>query len=257
MSLKDIESKTFHHATLISEWYRIVCLLAVLGALMAYTIARGITVDGFALLWVQTLVLALVVGHELVVLRAVRKALRDERDVPSATWVINVIVESQLPTLALFLLLTSHWMTPYQALVALGSGGVTGVGLGDGRQKLGFIPEHHTDFIFSVIGEELGLVATIGVIFGFALLAGCGLFIARHAPDAFGMLLASGITFLIGFQAVINIGVVTGSLPNKGISLPFLSYGGSNLVVMMASIGLLINVARHSEQPANNPRRCR
>jgi cell division protein FtsW len=141
----------------------------------------------------------------------------------------------------------------FQAMVALGSGGVTGVGLGDGRQKLGFIPEHHTDFIFSVIGEELGLIATIGVIVGFVALVACGLYIAWHATDAFGMLLASGITFLIGFQAVINIGVVTGSLPNKGISLPFLSYGGSNLVVMLASIGVLISVARNSHEPKKNP----
>ena len=141
----------------------------------------------------------------------------------------------------------------YQAMVALGSGGVTGVGLGDGRQKLGFIPEHHTDFIFSVIGEELGLIATIGVVLGFALLVGCGLYIAWHAADNFGMLLAAGITFLIGFQAVINIGVVTGSLPNKGISLPFLSYGGSNLVVMMACIGVLMNVARHGYEAKKNP----
>jgi len=141
----------------------------------------------------------------------------------------------------------------WQAMVALGSGGVTGVGLGDGRQKLGFIPEHHTDFIFSVIGEELGLVATIGIIVGFAVLVGCGLFIAWHAAETFGMLLAAGITFLIGFQAVINIGVVTGSLPNKGISLPFLSYGGSNLVVMLACVGVLINVARHGLEPNRNP----
>ena len=141
----------------------------------------------------------------------------------------------------------------YQAMVALGSGGPTGVGLGDGRQKLGFIPEHHTDFIFSVIGEELGLVATLGVILAFALVAGCGLFIAVHASDRFGMLLAAGITFLIVFQAIINIGVVTGSLPNKGISLPFLSYGGSNLVVMLAGVGMLINVARHAHEPNKNP----
>src|SRR5438067_475723 len=141
----------------------------------------------------------------------------------------------------------------YQAMVALGSGGPTGVGLGDGRQKLGFIPEHHTDFIFSIIGEELGLIATLGVILGFALIAGCGLYIALHASDKFGMLLAAGITFLIVFQAVINIGVVTGSLPNKGISLPFLSYGGSNLVVMLASVGMLINVARHAHEPNKNP----
>jgi len=141
----------------------------------------------------------------------------------------------------------------YQAMVALGSGGVSGVGLGDGRQKLGFIPEHHTDFIFSVIGEELGLIATIGIILAFALVVGCGLYIAWHAADTFGMLLAAGITFLIGLQAVINIGVVTGSLPNKGISLPFLSYGGSNLVVMLASVGVLMNVARHGLEPNRNP----
>src|SRR6267142_5346547 len=134
----------------------------------------------------------------------------------------------------------------YQAMVALGSGGVTGVGLGDGRQKLGFIPEHHTDFIFSVIGEELGLIATVGILLAFVLVVGCGLYIACHASDTFGMLLASGITFLIGFQAVINIGVVTSALPNKGLSLPFISYGGSNLVVMLACVGLLINVARHA-----------
>jgi cell division protein FtsW len=139
----------------------------------------------------------------------------------------------------------------YQAMVALGSGGTTGVGLGDGRQKLGFVPEHHTDFIFSVIGEELGLAATLGVILVFAAIVLCGVFIAWHARDTFGMLLASGITFLLGFQAIINIGVVTGTFPNKGLSLPFISYGGSNMVMMLASTGLLINVAR---QAAGNQR---
>ncbi len=134
----------------------------------------------------------------------------------------------------------------YQAMVALGSGGVTGLGLGDGRQKLGFVPEHHTDFIFSVIGEELGLIATLAVVVAFLVIVICGVYIAWNARDTFGMLLASGITSLIGLQAVINIGVVTGSLPNKGLSLPFMSYGGSNLVLMLACVGLLLNVARHA-----------
>ena len=113
-----MESQAFYRATLKSESHRIVGLLVVLGALMAYTVARGITVDGFRVLWIQTVVLLLVVCHELFVLRAVRRALRGAKDVMQATWAVNVIVESQLPTLALFLLLASHWMTPYQVLVA-------------------------------------------------------------------------------------------------------------------------------------------
>lgn len=134
----------------------------------------------------------------------------------------------------------------YQAMVAIGSGGLTGLGLGDGRQKLGFVPEHHTDFIFSVIGEELGLAATSLVIAAFVAMVVCGIYIALKARDNFGMLLCSGISFLMGLQAAINIGVVTGSLPNKGLSLPFISYGGSNLIVMLACVGVLINVARHA-----------
>lgn len=142
-----------------------------------------------------------------------------------------------------------------QAMIALGSGGWFGLGLGNGRQKLGFVPEHHTDFILSIIGEELGLVATLGVILGFVLIFLSGVYIATHARDSFGTLLAAGITFLIGFQAFINIGVVTNTLPNKGLALPFISYGGSSLVAMLGGIGLLLSVARQGRQadvkPAN------
>ncbi|MBC8094801.1 MAG: putative lipid II flippase FtsW [Akkermansiaceae bacterium] len=134
----------------------------------------------------------------------------------------------------------------YQAMLALGSGGWTGLGLGNGRQKLGFIPEHHTDFILSIIGEELGLVATLLVVAGFLAVVLCGLYIAYRARDAFGLLLASGLTLLIGLQAVINIGVVTGALPNKGLPLPFISYGGSNLLAMLTCVGLLLSVARRA-----------
>ena len=134
----------------------------------------------------------------------------------------------------------------YQAMMALGSGGVSGLGLGNGRQKLGFVPEHHTDFIFSIIGEELGLIATLGVVLGFILIVVCGIYISSRAPDTFGRLLGTGITFMIGVQAFINIGVVTGALPNKGMPLPFISYGGSNLLVMLCSVGLLLNLARHA-----------
>jgi cell division protein FtsW len=134
----------------------------------------------------------------------------------------------------------------YQAMIALGSGGWDGLGLGNGRQKLGFVPEHHTDFIFSIIGEELGLVATLLVVVAFVVIALCGIYIALHARDTFGTLLATGITLLISLQAAINIGVVTSALPNKGLPLPFISYGGSNLLAMLTCVGILLSVARQA-----------
>ena len=136
----------------------------------------------------------------------------------------------------------------YEAMIALGSGGVTGKGLGDGRQKLGFVPENHTDFIFSIIGEELGLIATLLVIAAFVAIVFCGIYIAMNSCDTFGFLLGVGVTFLIGLQAFINIGVVTGALPNKGLPLPFISYGGSNLLMMLVSVGLLLSIARQARE---------
>jgi cell division protein FtsW len=141
----------------------------------------------------------------------------------------------------------------YQSMAAFGFGGVKGVGLGEGRQKLGFVPEHHTDFILSVIGEELGLVATLGVLLTFLIILLCGVYIAWNAADTFGMLLAAGITFLIAMQVIINVGVVTGALPNKGLALPFISYGGSNLVIMLGCVGLLLNVGRTSASAVSVP----
>jgi cell division protein FtsW len=143
----------------------------------------------------------------------------------------------------------------WQAMLALGSGGWAGLGLGNGRQKLGFVPEHHTDFIFSIIGEELGLIATMSVIGAFVVLFLCGIYIAWNARDVFGQLLAAGLTFLIGLQAFINIGVVTSALPNKGISLPFISYGGSNLLMMLFSVGILFSIAREATGAADAPAR--
>jgi cell division protein FtsW len=139
-----------------------------------------------------------------------------------------------------------------QAKIAIGSGGLTGLGLGDGRQKLGFLPEIHSDFIFANIGEELGLVATLAVVIAFFLIAVSGLYIAYRARDQFGCLLAIGVTTLISFQAVINIGVVTSLLPNKGLALPFISAGGSSLLAMLIGTGILFSVARHAT-PAKIP----
>ena len=137
-------------------------------------------------------------------------------------------------------------MQAYEAMLALGSGGLTGKGLGDGLQKLASFPEHHTDFIFSIIGEELGLIATLLVTIAFVAIVFCGSYIAMNAIDTFGFLLGTGITFLIGLQAFINIGVVTSALPNKGLPLPFISYGGSNLLIMLMSVGLLLSIARQA-----------
>jgi cell division protein FtsW len=138
----------------------------------------------------------------------------------------------------------------WQSLIAIGSGGPFGLGLGNGRQKLGFVPEHQTDFIFSIIGEEMGLVGTLAIIAAFVLFVLCGIYIAYQAKDAFGLLLAGGITFLVGMQAFINIGVVTSALPNKGLPLPFISYGGSSMLLMLFTVGLLLSVARHSGPPS-------
>jgi len=131
-----------------------------------------------------------------------------------------------------------------QAMIGLGSGGWFGVGLGNGLRKFGYLPEIHTDFIFANIGEELGLVATLLVVLAFLVVVVCGFYIALNAGNTFGFLLAAGITFLIGLQAAINIGVVTSALPNKGLPLPFISYGGSNLLAMLTCVGILFSVAR-------------
>ncbi|MFB0527517.1 MAG: putative lipid II flippase FtsW, partial [bacterium] len=125
-----------------------------------------------------------------------------------------------------------------QALLALGSGGFFGKGLGASRAKLFFLPEPYTDFIFSIIGEELGFLGASLIIFLFVIIAWRGLRIATRAPNQFGNLLAAGITFLITFQAVLNISIVTACLPTKGITLPFLSYGGSSLVFSLMGVGI-------------------
>jgi cell division protein FtsW len=132
----------------------------------------------------------------------------------------------------------------WHSLLALGSGGWFGTGFGEGGQKNGFVPEQQTDFVLSLIGEELGFVGVALVLLLFVIVMLSGIRIAWKAVDPFGQLLAAGISLLIGFQALINFGVVTSSLPNKGIALPFVSYGGSSLVCMLTALGLLISVAR-------------
>ena len=133
-----------------------------------------------------------------------------------------------------------------QSLISVGGGGVLGVGYMEGKQKLFYLPEAHTDFIYSVVGEELGLIGTVGVLILFGVFLWRGLRAANHAPDSFGFYLALGITAMVCIQAFINMSVVLGLMPTKGIPLPFLSYGGSSFVVMLAAVGILLNVSQQS-----------
>ncbi|MCF7838397.1 MAG: putative lipid II flippase FtsW, partial [Candidatus Marinimicrobia bacterium] len=131
-----------------------------------------------------------------------------------------------------------------QARYAFVLGGGLGVGLGQSLQKQFYLPEAHTDFIYAIIGEEFGLWGTGGVLLLFGVLVACGLHISYRAPDPFGRLLAAGLTLMIGIQALLNIAVVTGCLPTKGLPLPFISYGGTHLVMSLFMIGVLINIAQ-------------
>ena len=135
-----------------------------------------------------------------------------------------------------------------QSLLALGSGGLSGLGLGQGQQKYFFLPEPHTDFVFSIDGEDLGLLGTLGVLASFLIFGRLGFRIARTAPDAFGFMLASGITCMILVYAFINMGVTTGLLPATGLPLPFISYGGSSLLFTLMATGILINIGRCGAQ---------
>jgi cell division protein FtsW len=131
-----------------------------------------------------------------------------------------------------------------ESLMSFGSGGLWGVGLGDGKQKLFFLPEAHNDFISAIIGEELGFVGIVGMLFVYSLIVWRGFKIAWLAADAYGTYLAFGISSLLGMQVLVNLGVAMGALPTKGLTLPFVSYGGSSLVLMLWAMGILINISR-------------
>jgi cell division protein FtsW len=133
-----------------------------------------------------------------------------------------------------------------QSWLALGNGGIFGQGIGASRQKLFYLPESHTDFIFAIVGEELGFVGAVLIVALFVVLVWRGLRIGLRAPDPFGAYLALGITVLIATQTLVNLGVVTGLLPTKGLPLPFLSFGGSALLVTMLSTGVLLNISQHA-----------
>ena len=157
-----------------------------------------------------------------------------------------------------FLSFLNPWKDPMktgfqiiQSLIALGSGRIFGLGLGMSRQKFFYLPAAHTDFIFAIIGEELGLIGTLAVILAFAILAYLGIRIAFRAPTFFGRILASGITAVIVIQALINMGAVTGILPITGVPLPLISFGGSSLVFTLSGIGILLNISSYERKKAD------
>ena len=151
----------------------------------------------------------------------------------------------------------TYWLDPWkaatgegyqtiQSLLAIGSGGLWGRGLGQSRQKYLWVPEPHNDFIFAIVAEELGLIGAVCILIAFCILIWRGVSIAMRAPDRFGSMLALGIIFQVGLQTVLNILVVTNTIPNTGISLPFFSYGGTALLMLLAQMGILLSVSRSS-----------
>jgi cell division protein FtsW len=138
-----------------------------------------------------------------------------------------------------------------QSLIALGSGGVWGVGLARGTQKFFYLPAGHTDYIFATIGEELGLAGTLVILTLYFIFTYCGMKIANRTKDPFGMLVAVGISAMVGAQAILNIAVVSSSVPSTGVPLPFISYGGSSLILTLVSVGVLLNISKHPD--SNEP----
>jgi cell division protein FtsW len=141
-----------------------------------------------------------------------------------------------------------HGFQLAQSLIAVGSGGFSGVGLMESRQKLFFLPEAHTDFIYSIICEEMGFIGAVVVLALFAIYGWRGLVAALKAPDTFGRLMALGITVMVVGQALLNLSVVLGLVPTKGIPLPFISYGGSSLIGMLLATGVLLNISQHADE---------
>lgn len=158
------------------------------------------------------------------------------------------LIPERMGRLTAFLDLEAHrqgeGLQQWRALIALGSGGIEGRGYGNGVEKLFYMPYAHTDFIFPMIGEEFGLAGTLTVVFLFVMLVMSGMLIASSAPDTFGRVLGAGIIAIIGCQALINLMVTTALLPNKGMPLPFISYGGSNLLALFFMIGVMMNIHR-------------
>ena len=221
-------------------WRGFVAPLAAAGILMAL-IAPEVDMGTTALIGSTTFLLMFIAGTRLLFLApTVASGF-------AALMIVALKMPERLGRIMAFMHPDKYPKEAYQTtqgLIALGSGGVEGLGLGMGRQKMMYLPFAHTDFIFPVIGEELGLRITLAIVFAFIVFILCGATIAMRARDRFGLLLGFGIVSIIALQAAVNIGVTTSLLPNKGLPLPFISYGGSNLVFCLLGVGILINIYR-------------
>ena len=221
-------------------WRGFVAPLGAAGILMAL-IAPEVDMGTTALIGTTTFLLMFIAGTRLLFL------LPTVASGFAALTIVALKMPDRVGRMMAFMYPEKYPKEAYQTvqgLIALGSGGVEGLGLGSGRQKMMYLPFAHTDFIFPVIGEELGLRITLTIVFAFIVFIFCGAMIAMRARDRFDMLLGFGIVTIIALQAAVNIGVTTALLPNKGLPLPFISYGGSNLVFCLLGVGILVNIYR-------------
>jgi len=218
-----------------------LCIVGILMALIAAEVDLGTT----ALIGATTLLTMFVAGSHLGHLSILAGGGL------AGLAVVAISIPQRLERLIGFLDLEKHadgsGYQQLQGLIALATGGVWGLGLGNSRQKMHYLPFAHTDFIFPVVGEELGLVCTMLVVLAYTVMIICGVYIAMNASDRFGALFSFALVIMMGIQAALNIAVTTALLPNKGIALPFISYGGSSLLFSMLAVGILINIYRQGE----------
>ena len=216
--------------------------LLVAGLMAALTIVQPDLGNSVALV-ILTLVLAFLAGARVIHMLAIAA---------TALPVVGLLIALRPYRWRRMLAFVNPWDDPQgsgfqiiQSFLALGSGGWFGLGLGESRQKLFYLPEPYTDFVFAILGEELGLVGAVVVVGLFAVLIWRGLRVGLRAPDAFGAYLALGLTIMLATQTLVNLGVVTGALPTKGLPLPFVSFGGSALLLTMFSTGVLLNISQY------------
>ena len=204
---------------------------------------------------ISATLLVLAIGVVLMIVGGLAKKFIVGGAVLGAVGIVGFIISGAISYVADRL---TYWRDPWsdatgkgfqtiQSLLAIGSGGILGRGIGQSRQKYLWVPEPHNDFIFSIVCEELGLIGAVVIIILFCLLVWRGFYVAMHAKDKFGSLLAIGLTFQVGLQAMLNIWVVTNTIPNTGISLPFFSYGGTSLLILLCEMGLVLSVSRGSD----------